>query len=103
MAVGSMRQTIFKDDPNSSLFQQAINDQFSQVGKVPFMNGNQLDSITLTTGQANTIETKLSRKAVGYFIFSNSANAVIWNDTFSSDINIILRCSANTTVTIWVF
>src|SRR3990167_582030 len=89
MAIGQMRQTIF-DDSNLSLFQQSLNDQFSQIAKVPFVNGTKIDDVELTTGQANTINHKLGREAVGYFVISNSANTVIWNDAFSGVTNIIL-------------
>lgn len=102
MAVGQMRQTVF-DDSNLSLFQQSINDQFSQVSKVPFVNGNKIEDIDLTTGSANTVDHKLGKKASGYFVFSNTSQSTIWNDAFSGDTNIVLRCSADTTVTIWVF
>lgn len=103
MPIGQMRQTIFKDDPTLSLFQQAIQEQFSQVGVIPFMNGNKLDDIDLTTGTTNIVNHKLARKAVGYFVILNSANSVIWNDDISGDTTITLRCSANTTVSLWVF
>ncbi len=101
MAIGQMRQAIFTD-ANLALFQQSINDQFSQVGKVLFMDGTLLEE-DLITGQANVINTKLARRANGYFVVSNSANSTIWNDAFAGDISITLRCSANTTVTLWIF
>ena len=100
--IGQMRQTIF-DDSKLTLFQAAINDQFSQVSQVPFINGVRKASISLITGQANSVNTSLGRKAIGYFITSKSANADIWNDSIESDSQITLRCSANVTVDLWVF
>ena len=103
MPIGQMRQTVFKDDANLALFQQSINDQFSEVAKIPFTNGTMINGVALTTGQANVVNHKLNRKAVGYFVISNLANSVIWNDAFSGDTSITLRCSANTTIDLWVF
>lgn len=102
MPVGNMRQTIF-NDTNLSLFQQSILDQFSQVGKIPFMNGTKLDDIDLITGQANTVDHKLGRKATGYFIFLKNTTADVWNDPIAGETNIIFRCSSNVTVSLWVF
>ena len=100
--IGQMRQSIF-DDSNLTLFQAAINDQFSQVAQVPFINGVKLSSVSLITGQANTINTSLGRKASGYMVISKSANADVWNDAISSSNQITLYSSANVTVDLWVF
>ena len=102
LMIGQMRQSIF-DDSRLTLFQAAINDQFSELSKIPFINGVTINSVNLITGQTNTINTNLGRKPVGYFITSQSANSVIWNDVFTSDSSMILRCSANVTVNLWVF
>lgn len=102
MAVGQMRQTMF-EDYRISQFQDAANQQFSQISKIPFINGNLISDQALTASTANTIDTKLGKKAVGYFVISNTANTPIWNDSISSDTSIVLRCSADTTVSIWVF
>lgn len=102
MALGQMRQTIFSDT-QLSLFQQALNDQFSQISKIPFINGQLVSGVVLVSSGATSVNTGLSRVAQGYFVISNSANSVIWNDDFSSDTSINLYCSLNTTVDIWVF
>ncbi len=102
MPIGQMRQTIFTDS-NLSLFQQSITDQFSQVAKIPFMDGMLIKDYPLTSSTINTINHKLGRQALGYFIISNTVNTAIWNQAFSGDVNIVLSCSSDTTVSIWVF
>lgn len=102
MPIGQMRQTVFSDDPNLSLFQQSVNDQFSQVSKIPFINGNMLTDIELTAGVENNIEHKLGRTAVGYFVSANGADSTIWQTSFTDKV-IVLFCSAGTTVNLWVF
>lgn len=98
--IGQMRQTVFPDT-NMTLHQSAINEQFSQIGKVPFMQGRSVTQ-SLTSG-ANTVEHKLGKTASGYFVTSLSANTAIWNDTFSGTTSITLNCSADCSVTIWVW
>jgi hypothetical protein len=100
--IGQMRQTIF-DDSKLTLFQAAINDQFSQVSQIPFINGVRLSSISLTNGVANTVDTSLGRKASGYMIILKDANADVWNDSIESDSQITLWCSADVTIDLWVF
>lgn len=101
MSIGQMRQSIFSDT-NLSLFQQSVNDQFSQVSKIPFMDGNLLTNVSLTSGQQNSIEHKLGRAATGYFVTANNANSTIWQTSFTDKV-IVLFCSSNTTISIWVF
>jgi len=102
MQIKQMRQTIMPD-PNLALFQQAINDQFANLAKIPFINGNLISNVGLTAGSANNINHGLERKPQGYFIFSNLNQSTIWNDAFSSTTVLTLRCSLATTVSIWVF
>lgn len=97
-----MRQTIFTDS-NLSLFQQALNDQFGQIAKIPFINGLLIQGVALSSAGATSVNTGLGRSAQGYFVTSNSANSVIWNADFSGTTSVSLSCSANTTVDIWVF
>lgn len=102
MPIGQMRQTVFTDQTLTQM-QSALNDQFAQISKIPFMNGRLIESVHLTSGQANVVNTGLGAEAQGYFVTSNSANSVIWNDTISGDTALSLRCSATTIVDIWVF
>lgn len=99
--IGQMRQTIFKDS-NLSLFQQSVNDQFGQVSKIPFMNGNLLTDVELLIGQENIIDHKLGRKATGYFVTASDAGTVVWNSVFT-DTTITLYVTINATVNLWVF
>lgn len=97
-----MRQTVFTDQTLTQL-QSALNDQFAQISKIPFIGGRLLQGVALIAGQANVVNTGLGAEAQGYFVTSNSANTAIWNDAFSGETAISLRCSTNTTVNVWVF
>lgn len=99
--IGQMRQSIFNDS-NLTLFQQAINDQFIEISKIPFINGRLIEGLVITSSGVNQIEHKLGRQAKGYFVTSNGANSVIWNGPMG-DTYIPIYCSANTTVSLWVF
>lgn len=100
--IGQMRQTVFTDS-NLQLFQDSLNDQFSQIGKIPFINGRLIEGQVLASG-ANVINHKLGRPAKGYFVTSKSANVGIWNDyPIASDTTITIQASGAVTIDLWVF
>lgn len=65
-----------------------------------------LKDISLITGQANAINHLLGEKLTGYLVILNSAQSTIWDNQSTNplpDKTLILRCSANTTVSLLVF
>ena len=71
----------------------------------PLVGGNLLPRIVLTSG-ANTINHRLGQKLQGYIVISSSAQATFWDDQLINqkpDLTLILRTSAPTTVSLYVF
>lgn len=100
MAIGQMRQAIF-EDTDLTLFQSAVNDQFQQLAKIPFINGNAVNSVTVSG--TTTVNHGLGRQAQGYFVTSMSVPVPISNDAFSGTISITLHATVSTVVNLWVF
>lgn len=100
MPIGQMRQTIF-EETNLTLFQDAINDQFRQLAKIPFINGNAVNGVTVSGTTA--VNHGLGRQAQGYFITSSSVAVPISNDSFSGTTTITLHATVSTVVNLWVF
>lgn len=101
MPLGQMRQIVTSDQTLTQL-QSSLNDQFAAIKAVAIVDGLRLTGISLVTATVNNIPHKLGRKAIGYFITSASAGALIWNDAFTDSV-IPLHTSANITVDLWVF
>lgn len=95
-----MRQTIF-EDAKLTLFQAAINDQFSKVQGVAITKGILITNQTISG--TTTINHSLGRKASGYMVTSINSNVNIWNDSFSGTSSITFHCSGTATVDLWVF
>jgi hypothetical protein len=87
------------------LAQDKIREYFSQISQIPFMNGVQIENVTLASGD-NTIYHGLKRPVVGYFILSQSAAATIYDKINSSSERkekLILNSSASVVISLWVF
>jgi hypothetical protein len=96
-----MRQTQ-SNNPDIVQLQSAMNDQFAQLRQIDILNGLRLTSIALTSAAVTNVNHKLGRQALGYFVTSASAGALIWNDTLTESV-IPLHTSADITVDLWVF
>ena len=69
------------------------------------LQGQLLQSVSLATG-LNTINHKLGRDLVGWFITRLRANSIVWDsqDTNqSSNLTLILNASAPVVIDLWVF
>jgi len=96
-----MRQTAFTDDTQLTMLQQSLNDQFGKLQHIPFLNGNLIAGVSLLSGD-NIINHKLGKLASGYFITSLNANTPIWQSGLTTT-TITLSCTANCTISVWVF
>lgn len=93
-------------DPVIEQLQIAIQLPLKDISSRLILDGQLLKDIPILTGQTNVIDHKLQRSLVGYFVVRNSANSVIWDSQGSNgtpDLNLKLLCSADTTVSLWVF
>lgn len=78
-----------------------INDLFK---KNPFIDGNYIKDVVLTTGTAKAVPHLLQRKYQGYFITKINANSAVWvSSSDRPELFVYLSCSANCTVDLWVF
>ena len=73
---------------------------------VDILNGFLIADVELKTGKNNEIGHPLDRAVQGYFVVQKSANAVIFNGSAgigTSKNSFTLQCSADVTVSLWVF
>lgn len=69
----------------------------------PIVQGVAINSVLLNAGVPKDIQTTLNRMQQGWFLIDNMTNSVVWRtQPFNSQI-LTLDCSADTTVSIWVF
>jgi len=98
-------KTLGADSQDLQRFQAFVQQAWAQVSKMPIINGVLVQNVPLTTGE-NTVEHKLGRKLLGYIVVGNSADSRIWDSQASNNLpskTLVLNCSANTTVSLWVF
>lgn len=94
-------ERIHQGDSVQSRFQDNINNFTNQFMMNPFLKGNFIEGIALTTS-ASQIEHKLGISPLGYIVTSQSANATVYST--AKDQNFLtLQASGNVTVSIWVF
>jgi hypothetical protein len=76
------------------------------IEKCSLIDGKLVSDAELTTGQDNEVGHGLGRIPQGYIVVDRNANSVV---STSSTLNrnpknsLILNCSANVTVSLWVF
>ena len=89
-----------------SKFQDNVENVLKPVLNAQFLNGRLIKNINLTSGSTNIIEHKLERELIGWIITRKTANSNIWDEqslnTFKSK-NLLLQCSNNVIIDIWVF
>ena len=74
--------------------------------RLPILDGNLIENVSLTAGQTNVIEHGLGRQFRGVLLALNSANANVWfNQAANSQAttHVHVQCSANCIVSLWIF
>ena len=100
MAFKAFKKIAQKDFPTSKM--QDNSEQFNnQLQRVPFLNGNRIQSQTITTSTVR-VEHKLGREPLGYIITSQSADARIWKVS-QDELFLTLDASASVVIDLWVF
>lgn len=93
--------------PPELLKLQSNVDQFLQTLLInPLLSGVLIEDVKLTTGITNKIEHKLDRELQGYIIVKKNANSIIYDSQSSnllSSKTLNLLCTANVTISLWVF
>lgn len=93
---------VSSDNREINQLQENVEQVTSPIISKQIVDGILIRDISLTTGSIDIISHKLARKPVGYIIVKRSANSTIW-DTAMNTSSMELNCSANVTVSIWVF
>lgn len=98
--------TITTSDINR--IQDAIQDALNQIAS-PFIGGNVVQTILLTSGQDNLIPHRLGRIPQVWTLTDQNTNATVWSPPSTqlqgqtSNANFInLRCSSTCTISFWV-
>ena len=92
-------------DQGQNRFNSSVKTSVDQLSKIPFLNGNFLQSIVLSTGQ-NTVNHGLGRAYISYFLGKTNAQVVPYDTTPSSmdkTQSLQLTASAPVTIDLWVF
>lgn len=94
--------TIATNNPEIKQLQANVKTVITRIVDKEVLNGVLLRDIKLTNGIVESISHKLGRTPLGYIVVRKNANSVIWDSTLDSKL-ISLNCSADVTVSIWVF
>lgn len=98
---GIQDKTFINPDMND-LF-EIVDDFADQLTSAEFMKGNKLENISITTS-GKLYAHGLSSKYTGFFVLNRNSTAIIYTETSDDDSRfILLKSSADTTATIWVF
>tara|TARA_R110002126_G_scaffold172712_6_gene321516 strand:- start:2544 stop:2852 length:309 start_codon:yes stop_codon:yes gene_type:complete len=95
--------TIKMTEYETTQLQQAVANFSSQLTRVPFLDGNLVEGVALTTS-ALEVPHGLGRTPLGYFIVKASAGVTVFDtDSTTPSVTIKLTGSATSTVSLWVF
>lgn len=87
-------------------FQDNVEAFTNQLSQKQIIDGQILKNITLITGSVNEVSHKLGRELTGWIIIRNRANSILWDSQDSNlrkGLTLLLNCTANTVVDLWVF
>jgi len=92
------------DDPQVAKFQQNVSEALVPLQRAQILDGLLLRNIELISGQSNIVPHKLGRALLGWQIAGINANATVWaSESPLPSKNLLLNCSANCTISLWVF
>lgn len=93
-------------DIDATFAQDRIQEITDFIERSSLIDGKLVSDVELTTGQDNDVAHALGRKPQGYIVVNRNADSVVFT---SSTLNrnpknsLILNCSANVTISLWVF
>lgn len=95
------------DDRVLDSVQDHVETSISPLLKKDFLYGNIIEDINLVSTGETIVNHGLGKNWTGFIVIKKSANSVVWNkgiiDTTFPDRNIILNCSADVTVSLYIF
>lgn len=86
--------------------QSNIEQFVKQFSLNPLLDGVLVKNIALTSSTTNVVSHKLGRKPIGFLVVRKRANSVVWDeqdDNKKPESTLLLNCSANVTIDLWVF
>lgn len=93
-------------DQIMSRLQDNVDSAINQLPSIQPIQGLLLRNISLSSSGANSVSHKLGRRLVGWQVVRQRASAIIWDSqdsNTSDDLILVLNCSANVTIDLWVF
>lgn len=84
------------------LLQDATGKALRDVQASPIVDGVHLDGVALLAAGVTRVNHGLGRMPQGYKVVSSNANSNVWNDALTGLV-LPLRCSADVTVSLWVY
>lgn len=93
---------ITSEQADSNAIQDNVEEVVNPIISKAIIDGILLKDISLETGKLNNINHKLGRRPLGYIIVKKNANSNIYEQDINAK-TLNLNCTANTTVSIWVF
>ncbi len=93
---------ISTDDPVVRQIQDNVQQVISPIVDKAILDGVYLKDVELTTGSIDIVGHKLGRQPLGYIVVKRNANSTIW-DSATDKRTLSLNCSANVTISIWIF
>ena len=106
MGLISQLNEIRTSDKDLMSVQDAVKVLFQEFSSNPFLKGNLVKDINITSGVVAAVAHGLKDPVTGYIVTKNSANAVIWQTqsaNSSPQLLYYLNASANTTIDVWFF
>jgi len=82
--------------------QENVEQAINPLLKNPLLDGVLIKDVKITTGTTLMLSHRLSRKAQGYIITKQNANAIIWNGELGER-TLELNSSANVTIDVWIY
>lgn len=103
MAISKLKK-IYISDRAVSKFQENTRIIIDEIVGKEILDGVLIKNIDLVAGVDNIISHKLNRNLLGWIIIKKNTQSDIWEKSgdFSKK-NLILNCSADTTISIWIF
>lgn len=86
--------------------QENVEQVLSPIIDKEILDGILIKDVQLVTGQDNIVSHLLGRDLVGWIVTRQKSNAVVWDSQDSSTSKsrtLTLNCSANVTISLWVF
>lgn len=94
------------DMPELTEVQRNIEEVLEPIIRANILDGLLIEDVRLTAGQDNAIPHQLTRVPQGWIIVRKNADSRVWENVTDNRIrnaNLLLQCSNDVTVSLWVF